>query len=204
MERRAVDNRDLARIAVFAALVIVGGLVSIPVGTVPITLQTLAVLLAGAVLGPVRGALSVCVVLVLAAAGLPVLAGGTGGLAEFVSPSGGYLFGFVLGAVLVGVVMRAGARVASAAGRSPVGWPVTLVACLAGEVGIYALGIPWTAMATGLTLGETLVSALIFLPGDALKIALAVAAVQLLWRAYPAAFPRALRGRAGARGSRAA
>ena len=204
MERRAVDNRELARIAVFAALVIVGGLVSIPVGTVPITLQTLAVLLAGAVLGPVHGALSVCVVLVLAAAGLPVLAGGTGGLAEFVSPSGGYLFGFVLGAVLVGAVMRAGARVASAAGRSPVSWPVTLVACLAGEVGIYALGIPWTAMATGLTLGETLVSALIFLPGDALKIALAVAAVQLLWRAYPAAFPQALRGQTGTRESRAA
>ena len=203
MKRRAFDNRDIARIAVFSALVIVGGLVSIPVGTVPITLQTLAVMLAGAVLGPLRGALSVCVVLVLAAAGLPVLAGGTGGLAEFVSPSGGYLFGFVLGAALVGAVMRAGARAAGTAGRSPVSWPITLAACLAGEVGIYALGIPWTAMAAGLTLGETLVSALIFIPGDALKIALAVAAVQLLWRAYPAAFPRELREQAGAHGARA-
>ena len=203
MKTRSFGNRDLARVAVFSALIIVGGLVSIPVGTVPITLQTLAVLLAGCVLGPVYGALSVVVVLVLAAAGLPVLAGGTGGLAEFVSPSGGYLFGFVLGAALVGLVMRTGAGAASAAGRNAVSWPVTLAACLAGEVGIYALGIPWTAMAAGLTLGETLVSALIFIPGDALKIALAVAAVQLLWRAYPAAFPQELREQAGARGSQA-
>ena len=180
------DNRDFARIAVFSALIIVGGLISIPVGSVPITLQTLAVMLAGAVLGPWKGALSVIVVLVLAAVGLPVLAGGTGGLAQFVEPAGGYLFGFILGAVLTGLVMRAGHGVT---------WWKTLLACLAGNFGIYLLGIPWTAIATGQTLAETLVSALVFVPGDTLKIVLVVLVVQLLWRAYPAAFPREMRER---------
>ena len=189
---RSFDNRDFARIAVFAALIIVGGFVSIPVGAVPITLQTLAVMLAGAVLGPWKGALSVIVVLVLGAAGLPVFAGGTGGLASFLEPAGGYLLGFVLGAALTGLVMRTGG----------VSWWRTLLACLAGEVGIYLLGIPWTAIATGQTLAETLVSALVFVPGDALKIALVVAVVQFLWRAYPAAFPDEMRARrvAGGRG----
>ena len=189
--RKQFDNRDFARIAVFAALIIVGGFVSIPVGSVPITLQTLAVMLAGAVLGPWKGALSVIVVLVLGAVGLPVFAGGTGGLASFLEPAGGYLLGFVLGAALTGLVMRAGHGVS---------WWRTLLACLAGEVGIYLLGIPWTAIATGQTLAQTLVSALVFVPGDALKIVLVVLVVQLLWRAYPAAFPEEMRARRAAGG----
>ena len=179
------DNRDFARIAVFSALIIVGGLISIPVGSVPITLQTLAVMLAGAVLGPWKGALSVVVVLVLGAAGLPVLSGGTGGLAHFLEPSGGYLFGFVLGAVIVGIVMRTG----------QVRWWRTTLACLLGNCGIYLLGIPWTAIACGQGIAETLVSALVFIPGDTLKIVLVVMVVELLWRAYPAAFPQEMRAR---------
>ncbi len=109
---RTLDATDLARVAVFAALIVVLGLPgSFPVfGGVPITAQTLGVMLAGAVLGPWLGALSVTVVLALTAAGLPLLAGGRGGLGVFFGPSAGYALGWILGAIVVGLVVHAGGR----------------------------------------------------------------------------------------------
>jgi len=105
---RTEIGRDLARIAVFAALIVVLGTVTIPIpGGVPITAQTLGVMLAGAVLGPRRAPLAVVLVLVLAAVGLPVLAGGRGGLGVFVGPTAGYLLGWVVGAVVIGLIVRA-------------------------------------------------------------------------------------------------
>src|SRR5690606_9735225 len=78
---------------------------------VPITLQTLGVMLAGTILGAWRGTLAVATFLALAAAGLPVLAGGRGGLGAFVGPSAGYLLGFLAGAAVVGWLVDRLARV---------------------------------------------------------------------------------------------
>src|ERR1035438_6759714 len=105
--KKRLSSRDLALVASFAALIAVLGLPGgIPVfgNAVPVTLQTLGVMLAGSILGWKRGALSVLVLLVLVAAGLPLLSGGRGGLGVFAGPSVGYLIGWVLGGAGVGGV----------------------------------------------------------------------------------------------------
>lgn len=183
---RTLDATDLARVAVFAALIVVLGLPgSFPVfGGVPITAQTLGVMLAGAVLGPWLGALSVTVVLALTAAGLPLLAGGRGGIGVFLGPSAGYALGWILGAIVVGLLVHAG-------GRRPVVWRTALAMVAGGVVAIYAIGIPAQSAVTRLPLGETALTSLVFVPGDLLKAALATAVVAALVRAYPRGFRRA-------------
>ncbi|NLT26523.1 MAG: BioY family transporter [Microbacteriaceae bacterium] len=178
----ALEAADLARIAVFAALIAVLGLPgAINVGAVPITLQTLGVMLAGAVLGWWRGAAAVLVLLALVAVGLPLLSGGRGGLGVFAGPSVGYLIGWVVGAAVVGLLVR------WAASR-PVWWRVALGAIVGGILVVYAFGIPFQSAITGLGIVETAASSLIFLPGDLVKTVLTVVVTMALWRAYPRAF----------------
>jgi len=186
--RRSLDATDLARVAVFAALIAVLGLPgSFPVfGGVPITAQTLGVMLAGAVLGPVLGALSVTVLLALVAVGLPLLAGGRGGIAVFLGPTAGYALGWILGAAVIGILVHAG-------GRRPVLWRTALAMIAGGIVAIYAVGIPVQSLVTRLPLGETALTSLVFLPGDLLKAAVATAIVAALVRAYPRGFRRTWR-----------
>lgn len=103
--RRRSGARDLALIASFTGLISVLGLpgaITVFGNAVPLTLQTLGVMLAGSILGPRRAMASVAVFLVLVALGLPLLAGGRGGLAVFAGPSVGYLLGWVLGAGTIG------------------------------------------------------------------------------------------------------
>lgn len=191
--RRSLDATDLARVAVFAALIAVLGLPgSFPVfGGVPITAQTLGVMLAGAVLGPVLGALSVTVLLALVAVGLPLLAGGRGGIAVFLGPSAGYALGWILGAAVVGILVHAG-------GRRPVLWRTALAMTAGGIVAIYAVGVPVQSLVTRLPLGETALTSLVFVPGDLLKAAIATAVVTALVRAYPRGFRRTWRAPASA------
>ena len=183
-EHRApvLQAADLARIAVFAALIAVLGLPgAINVGVVPITLQTLGVMLAGAVLGAWRGAAAVTVLLALVAVGLPLLSGGRGGIGVFAGPSAGYLIGWIAGAAVVGLLVRWGAS-------RPVWWRVALAAIVGGILVVYAFGIPVQSAVTGLPLAETVVSSAIFLPGDLIKVVLTVLVTMSLWRAYPRAF----------------
>ena len=182
---RTPDAADLARVAVFAALIVALGLPgSFPVfGGVPITAQTLGVMLAGAILGPWLGALSATVVLALVAIGLPLLAGGRGGFGVFVGPTAGYALGWILGAIVIGLIVHAG-------NRRPVWWRTAIAMVAGGVVAIYALGIPVQSLVTRLPLGETALTSLIFIPGDLLKAAVATAVVSLLVRAYPRGFRR--------------
>jgi len=188
----AFDGRDLARVAVFAALIVVLGTVPpIPVpGLVPVTAQTLGVMLAGTVLGARRGAAAVLIVLVLVAVGLPVLSGGRGGLGVFVGPTGGYLVGWVLGAAVAGLIAR------WAVGRVP-WWRAALGALVGGVLVVYACGIPVTALVAGIGVGDAAVAALAFVPGDLLKVVAATVLTVALQRAYPPAFALPRRGAAG-------
>ncbi len=181
------DARDLARIAVFAALIIVLGVVGpIPVpGLVPITAQTLGVMLAGAVLGPWRGAAAVLAVELLALAGMPVLAGGRGGAGVFVGPTAGYLLGWVVGAVVIGLIVRSGSRITW--------WRIGLGTIVGGIAVVYLFGIPVQALVTGMSVGDTVLASLVFLPGDLIKAIAATAITVALARAYPPVF--AARGR---------
>ncbi|MET4638596.1 biotin transporter BioY [Mycetocola sp. 2940] len=182
---------DIARVAVFAAIIAVlglpGGLTLF--GAVPITAQTLGVMLAGAILGPWRGALSVLVLLALVALGLPLLAGGKGGAAVFVGPTAGYLVGWVLGAFVIGAIVHAGKRITA--------WRTIVGLITGGIVAIYLIGIPVSAAVTRLPLLETAVLSLGFLPGDLLKVGIATAVVLTLSRAYPRAFQGARPSRTG-------
>lgn len=185
---RRVDVAAVTRIAVFAAIIVVLGVPgAIPVFAVPITLQTLGVMLAGLVLGPWRGLASVAVVVALTAAGLPVLAGGRGGLGVFASPTAGYLVGWLAGVVVVGLVARLGAD-------RPVAWRSALASVLGGVLAIYAFGIPVQALVMGVGIGDAVVQSLVFLPGDLVKAALATVVVATLWKAYPRAFDWPARG----------
>lgn len=103
-----MKSRDIALIALFTALTAVGSIVKIPLGFTPVsvTLQVFFVLLAGLMLGPVRGAISQAAYLIIGLVGLPVFAGGTGGAQAIVSPSGGYLYGFIIAAFVTGLIAK--------------------------------------------------------------------------------------------------
>jgi biotin transport system substrate-specific component len=178
------DPRDLARIAVFAAIIAVLGIPgAIPVfgGAVPITAQTLGIMLAGAVLGSWRGAAAVVVLLLLVLVGLPLLSGGRGGAGVFVGPSAGYLFGWILGAFVTGAIVHAGHC-------RPTWWRTALGCVVGGILVIYAVGVPVQAFVTHLPLGATALSSTVFLPGDLIKAVVATLITMALWRAYPRAF----------------
>ncbi|KJL46187.1 Biotin transporter BioY [Microbacterium hydrocarbonoxydans] len=178
-------SKAIARIALFAALIVVLGMVTIPLpGGVPITAQTLGVMLAGTVLGPRRGPLAVLLVLVLAALGLPVLAGGRGGLGVFVGPTAGYLLGWIAGVIVIGLISRS-ARVSW--------WRTAVGVVVGGIVVVYLFGIPVQALVLGMDPGAAAVSTLVFLPGDLLKAVAATVLTLALKRAYPPAFDDSLR-----------
>ena len=156
---------SLVYTAVFAAIIAVCSIISIPVGEVPVTLQTFAVCLSAAMLGWKRGTLSVLVYLLLGAVGAPVFAGMTGGIGILAGPTGGYLIGFILTAVIVGVAAERFQRKAL---------PLA-IAMAVGVLACYALGTVWFMVVMKWGLAETLaVCVLPFLIPDAVKIAVAV------------------------------
>jgi biotin transport system substrate-specific component len=109
----ASPSRDIALVAAFAALISASAYIgAIPVGSagVPITLQTLTVMLAGCVLGPLRGFSAVTLYLALGAVGLPVFAEHSSGIGVFSGPSGGYLLSFPIAAALGGFLVAYVAR----------------------------------------------------------------------------------------------
>jgi biotin transport system substrate-specific component len=182
---RPVDATDLARVAVFAALTAALGLPGSfsAFGGVPITAQSLGVMLAGAILGPRLGALSMIVLLTLVAAGLPLLAGGRGGIGVFTGPSAGYAFGWIAGAFVTGLIVHSSTR-------KPTVFRTALGILVGGILVDYAFGIPVQSLVTRLPLGHTIVTSLAFIPGDLMKAAVATTTVGTLLRAYPRAFRR--------------
>lgn len=196
--RPRASARDLAQVAVFAALIAalgVPGTLSIGNSGVPITLQTMGVMLAGAILGPRKGLASVAVFETLTFVGLPLLAGGRGGPGYFtVQPSAGYAWGFLLGALVVGLLTRA------ILPRYPL-WLGILVTAAGGMVAIYAVGVPWLAAVTHTPLWAAFVGNLLYVPGDAIKVVATAVIAKQVHRAYPGLIPlrpSAGRGRRGA------
>jgi biotin transport system substrate-specific component len=175
--RRVAAGAGLA--VLFAALTVVGANVVIPIQPVPITLQTLFVLLAGASVGRGWGSLSQVLYVGLGVAGLPLFAGGAGGLAVLTGPSGGYLLSFLVAPWVVGAMLARSNRV---------GWQV--LSFLAGKIVILALGVAHLTLFYTHDLGQSLaVGVLPFLPGAVFKIAAAVSihrSSQALFRHYGA------------------
>ncbi len=138
------DVRQMMTAALMAALLAASAWFALPVGTVPFTLQVLIVLLAGLILSPGRAMMAVGVYIVLGAIGVPVFAGGQGGLGIIAGPTGGYIIGFLFAAPLVAWLRRAltpkrGYRVFA-----------DMVAALSGLLLIYALGCFQLTVVTGM------------------------------------------------------
>lgn len=169
----ALGYADLVRIALFAALIAVLGLVpkfDLPfTAGVPITAQTLGVMLAGLILGPRNAALSVLLLIFVVALGAPVLSGGRGGLGVFVGPTVGFLLGWIAGAWACGAIHR---LLLSRLPTQP--FIAAFIACVTGGiVVIYACGIPGLMLVTGMPFAKAATAALVFVPGDLIKSALA-------------------------------
>lgn len=151
--------------SLMAALVAAGAYLAIPIGPVPIVLQNLFIFLAGLLLGPGWGTASVGVYLLAGILGLPVFAGGVGGIGRFAGPTGGYLLGYLPAVCVIGFISNV----------SQTNVVRDLLAMICGSLIIYACGVSWLNILTGMTLGKTLALGMYpFLPGDALKMAVAV------------------------------
>lgn len=177
------SSRSLAATALFAALIAVFGLIpkiDLPLG-VPITLQTLGVMLAGALLGPRRALQAVALFLAAVAIGLPLLSGGRGGPAVFFAPSAGYLLGWPLGAWVTGMLMSAlptttPLRAAGSAFIAAVG---------GGLLVVHACGVVGLMLIAQFSASKALLGTLVFVPGDLLKAALCAAVVHTVARGLP-------------------
>lgn len=172
-------TRDYTVAALFAALIAVSAWVSIPLGEVPITLQTLFVVLAALLLEPLPAFAAVGTYLLLGLVGLPVFAGGKAGVAVFAGPTGGFLIGFLVGAWLCSVVRRAAAHRLPSVAADVLGVIVFTAA-------VYVLGGAQLALLTGMAPGKVLAIAVLpFILGDVLKAAAAVTLATALRRVLP-------------------
>ena len=188
-----VPVAQLALAGLLAAVLAVASWVSIPFVPVPLTLQTLAVLVAGGLLGPFWGPVSVGVYILVGLAGVPVFAGGHAGPAVIAGPLGGFLLGFVLAAFVIGVAGDAMRRRKVTDRR---GLAVLVLGAASAGLVVYVGGVPWFMAVTGASLWEAVTVAFFpFIPGDVLKAVVAVVVIRAVDRALVAQGLRpALRG----------
>ncbi|MDQ0821106.1 biotin transport system substrate-specific component [Arthrobacter sp. V4I6] len=182
------DATDLGLIAVFAALVAGSALIAaIPVGGlgVPITLQTLAVMLTGLALGPGRAFAAVGLYVLLGLAGLPIFSGGRSGLGVLAGPSAGYILAFPLAAAAVGwlaaiVLRRTAGRAARL--RAVLLFAAAMVSSI---IFVHGLGVLGMMVNAKLDFSKAFLADLAFYPGDVIKNALAVTIALSLHKAFP-------------------
>lgn len=149
--------------ALFAALTAIFTQLVIPIQPVPITLGTMAVMMAGAVLGKHYGPLSIVIYVLLGAAGLPVFAMARAGVSVIAGPGGGFILGYIVMAFVVGAITDKW-------GHS---MKTIVIAMIAGCLAVYVCGVAWFMGLTGSGLWPALVMCMFpFLPGDAVKILL--------------------------------
>lgn len=185
--RRRHVATDLALIAAFAALIAVCSIIpGISLGPASITMQTLAVMLAGAVLGANRGLLAVLLFMAVGAAGLPVFSGGSAGLAPFAGPTVGYLVSFPLAAWLIGFIVERLPR-RKLATSIPLFFAAGLVANLVFVHTLGPLGLAWRA---DMSIGAAFLFDLAFWPGDLVKTLIVAIVATAVHRAFPALLPR--------------
>lgn len=179
--------RNMVLAALFAALLAISGQIAFPIGPVPITLQTMMVSLAAALLGARWGAISVTVWIALAAIGVPVLSGGKSGLAVLFGPTGGYIFGFLFAAFLVGWIME---RIGKT--TTPRWWQLFLLFWLTDLLVINGLGFAWFLFSSNVSLSSEVFmqTFVIFIPGGIGKEVLATIITLSLYRAMPTLRPQ--------------
>lgn len=174
-ERISPLLRNVGLVVAGALLIYLTARIAIPRpdSPVPYTLQTFGILVVGGALGLRRGGIAALLYVLLGVVGLPFFAEGRGGMSVIWGVTGGYLLGFVLAAALVGRLAELGwdRRFGGAIG-----------ATLLGTLIIYAVGVPWLAAVTDLTLGEAVATGLVpFLIVDTIKLLAAAAVFPAAW-----------------------
>ena len=173
-------ERNMTRIALFAALIAALGLIpslTLAFG-VPITAQSMGVMLAGAILGARRGALAVLLFMALVALGLPLLAGGRGGLGAFVAPTSGFFLGWPVAAFVIGLIVERWRT-------GPLAVTVAMASIIGGIVVMYGFGIVGMSIALNKTLAECAALVTAFIPGDLAKAVVAAFVAHTVNRSYP-------------------
>lgn len=176
MSKNTVSNFNLRMTvycALFTALIIIGGYISIPipVGPVPIVLADFFVMITGLFLGLKYGLISTALYLALGALGMPVFAGGSVGLAVLVGPTGGFLFGYLLVVASIGFIT----------GKRKPSIVTNLIALVVGNILLYAIGVPWLKFQMNISWAAALAAGLIpFIIGIVIKITVASALGRVL------------------------
>jgi biotin transport system substrate-specific component len=162
MAGETLSTRGMIYASLFGALTAIGALISIPLQPVPIVLSNLFLNIAAALLGGPLGAMSQVIYIFLGGLGLPVFSGGKAGFGVLLGPTGGYLIGYVVGAFLIGKLVRQK--------KSP-GFAWLSFSMVVGLAVIYAIGVLQLSVVARLSLEKALAAGVLpFLPGDALKI----------------------------------
>lgn len=166
-----ISTKEMALVSLFTALTAIGAGISIPLGTVPITMQSIFVILSGIILGPKLGALSQIVYVVLGLIGLPVFANFTGGLQSILKPSFGFIIGFIFASYIAGKISHSDGMVS----KSKI-W----MASITSSIVIYMIGLPYMYYIINIAMSKRMsfevilkTGFLIFLPGDILKFIVA-------------------------------
>ena len=166
-----MNLRNIIMIALFAALLAAGAYVTIPIGPVPITLQSAFVLLAGILCGKRIASGATATYLALGAIGLPVFSGGIGGFAHLAGPTGGFLISWLIAAPITGMCADAAFRhhgTAEHVTRKELVW--IILGVLLGTVVIHAIGLPYLKLVLNVSWAQALsIGTLPFIPGDLIK-----------------------------------
>ena len=182
--RSSWSSRDVAYVAVFAALFIAMAFVAIPIGVagVPIVMQNAIAIMAGMILGRRRGTAAIGLVLILGLIGLPVLAGGRSALSAFAGVSGGYVIGYLISAWVCGAIAEITPR------RRPLQTVLFVIVSVLGIFVQYFFGAIWMVVIKGFSLKAALTSQLAFIGPDLVKMIV----VGLIASGVAATFPHLL------------
>lgn len=168
------DLHQLVWISLMAALVGAGAYIYVPIGPVPVSMQTFFVTLAGFVLGPRKGSLAIGLYLLAGTIGLPVFAGGKSGLGHLLGPTGGYLFGFLASAFLCGLART---------NKNMLPWGRGILFGVLAVIAAYAAGAIWLKFSLNFTWAKAFaVGVAPFIPWDAAKIGVALLCCRYLMR----------------------
>ena len=166
---KKLTAQDITRISLFTALICISSYIKIDLPAVPVTAQTLAIMLAGSILNTRQAALSVLVYLLLGSVGAPVFSGGNAGLYIILGRFGGYLIGFLLGAIVISLMK----------GRKNNLVQMIFANIIGGIVVIDLFGALWFSAMTGMNLVQAfVVGALYFIPTDLIKAVIAALLAQ--------------------------
>lgn len=178
MSQSFLRLRNMSLAALFAALLAIGGMISIPIQP-PITLQTLVVMIAGSLLGPIWGMTSMFLFIALVAAGMPLLAGGSGGIAPLFGPTAGYIWSWPIAVLVIGLLIQKWGGVERK-------WVFFVANFVGGFLVVHAIGLPWFVQFTHLPWEKSFLLVLLpYIPGDLGKVVLSSLLAIALTKALP-------------------